>query len=255
MNNKPLITIITPTFNSEKTIYDNIKSITDQQYTNWEHIIIDNLSFDQTLNLIKKNINKNMRIISEKDNGIYDAINKGIKLAQGEIISILHSDDIYYDNKTLSKVVETFDKKNIDIVYGDLLYASKYDLNNVIRYWKSGKFSQGLFMLGWSPPHPSFFVKKKIHNKFGYYNIKIGNPADIELMYRFLELKKVNSKYINKVLIKMRYGGKSNNSIIEIFRQNVRILNFLHLRSPFKIIKFIYFKILDRILQLINTSK
>ena len=111
MNNKPLITIITPTFNSEKTIYDNIKSITDQQYTNWEHIIIDNLSFDQTLNLIKKNINKNMRIISEKDNGIYDAINKGIKLAQGEIISILHSDDIYYDNETLSKVVESFGKK------------------------------------------------------------------------------------------------------------------------------------------------
>tara|TARA_B110000238_G_C16123827_1_gene438317 strand:+ start:1183 stop:1944 length:762 start_codon:yes stop_codon:yes gene_type:complete len=252
---KNKITIITPTYNSAKTILTNITSVKNQKYQNFEHIIVDNNSNDQTLNLIKKNINKNIRIITEKDKGIYDAINKGIKLAQGEIISILHSDDIYYDNETLSKVVESFGKKNTDIVYGDLLYVSKYDLNNVIRYWKSGKFRQGLFMLGWSPPHPSFFIKKKIHNKFGYYNIKIGNPADIELMYRFLELKKVNSKYINKVLIKMRYGGKSNNSIIEIFRQNVRILNFLHLRSPFKIIKFIYFKILDRMLQLINTSK
>ena len=159
MKNK--ITIITPTYNSAKTILTNITSVKNQKYQNFEHIIVDNNSNDQTLNLIKKNINKNIRIITEKDKGIYDAINKGIKLAQGEIISILHSDDIYYDNETLSKVVESFGKKNTDIVYGDLLYVSKYDLNNVIRYWKSSKFRQGLFMLGWSPPHPSFFIKKK----------------------------------------------------------------------------------------------
>ena len=205
--------------------------------------------------MIKKKNHKNIKIVTEKDNGIYDAINKGIKLAKGEIISILHSDDIYYDNQTLLRVVEIFDKKNTDIVYGDLLYVSKNNLNKITRYWKSNEFSQHLFEKGWSPPHPSFFVKKKIHNKFGYYNTKIGNPADIELMYKFLELKKVNSKHISKILIKMRYGGKSNNNIIEIINQNIEILKFLNLKSPLKIIKFIYFKIIDRILQFVRKYK
>ena len=252
---KKKITIITPTFNSAKTILANISSVKKQKYKNLEHIIIDNNSDDQTVNLIKKSSHKNIKIISEKDNGIYDAINKGIKLAEGEIISILHSDDIYYDNQTLLRVVEIFKEKKIDIVYGDLLYVSKNNLNKIIRYWKSIQFRQNLFEKGWSPPHPSFFVKKRIHNKFGYYNTKIGNSADIELMYKFLELKKVNSRHISKVLIKMRYGGKSNNNIIEIIKQNIQILKFLNLKDPIKIIKFIYFKIIDRVLQFIKKYK
>ena len=252
---KKKITIITPTFNSAKTILTNIASVKNQRYKYLEHIIIDNNSDDQTLNLIKKNTNENIKIISEKDYGIYDAINKGIKLAEGEIISILHSDDIYYDNHTLLNVIKEFDEKNMDIVYGDLLYVSKNNLNKVVRYWKSNEFKQGLFFKGWSPPHPSFFIKKNIHNKFGYYNIKIGNSADIELMYKFLEVKKVNSKYINKILIKMRYGGKSNNNIFEIFKQNLQILKFLKLKSPLKIMNFIYFKIVDRTLQFVKKYK
>ena len=252
---KKKITIITPTFNSAKTILTNISSVKKQKYKNLEHIIIDNNSDDQTVNLIKKSSHKNIKIITEKDNGIYDAINKGIKLAEGEIISILHSDDIFYDNQSLLRVIETFEKKKIDIVYGDLLYVSKNNLNKIIRYWRSNQFRQNLFEKGWSPPHPSFFVKKRIHNKFGYYNTKIGNSADIELMYKFLELKKVNSMHISKVLIKMRYGGKSNNNIIEIIKQNIQILKFLNLKSPIKIIKFIYFKIIDRVLQFIKKYK
>ena len=252
---KKKITIITPTFNSAKTILANISSVKKQKYKNLEHIIIDNNSDDQTVNLIKKSSHKNIKIITEKDSGIYDAINKGIKLAEGEIISILHSDDIYYDNQTLLRVIEIFEEKNTDIVYGDLLYVSKNNFNKIIRYWKSNKFRQHLFEKGWSPPHPSFFVKKKIHNKFGYYNTKIGNPADIELMYKFLELKKVNNRYINKVLVKMRYGGKSNNNIIEILKQNMEILKFLNLKNPLKIIMFIYFKIIDRILQFVKKYK
>ena len=252
---KKKITIITPTFNSAKTILTNISSVKKQKYKNLEHIIIDNNSDDQTVNLIKKSSHKNIKIITEKDSGIYHAINKGIKLAEGEIISILHSDDIYYDNQTLLRVIEIFEEKKIDIVYGDLLYVSKNNLNKIIRYWRSNQFRQNLFEKGWSPPHPSFFVKKKIHNKFGYYNTKIGNPADIELMYKFLELKKVNNRYINKVLVKMRYGGKSNNNIIEILKQNMEILKFLNLKNPLKIIMFIYFKIIDRILQFVKKYK
>jgi hypothetical protein len=109
-----------------------------------------------------------------------------------------------------------------------------------------------MFFKGWSPPHPSFFVKKKIYQKFGLYSTKIGNPADIELMYRFLELKKVNNKYINKILIKMRYGGKSNKNFFEILKQNFQILNFLNLKNPISVIKFIYFKFINRALQFIN---
>lgn len=249
---KKKITVITPTFNSANTILANLASVKNQKYKNLEHIIIDNKSVDGTLNLIKKHNDKRIKIVSEKDNGIYDAINKGIKLAKGEIISILHSDDKYYNNHTLLNIINNFEDRNIDIIYGDLLYTKKNNLNKIIRYWKSTNYIQGMFFKGWSPPHPSFFVKKKIHQKFGLYSTKIGNSADIELMYRFLELKKVNSKYINKILIKMRYGGQSNKNFFEILKQNFQILNFLNLKNPISVIKFIYFKFINRALQFIN---
>ncbi len=249
---KKKITIITPTFNSAKTIVSNLKSVKGQKFKNFEQIIIDNNSKDNTKNLVKKNMNKKIRFISSKDKGVYDAINKGIKLAKGEIISILHSDDIYHDNKTLLNIVKIFNENKVDIVYGNLLYVNKNNLNKVVRFWKSSKYSKGKFLKGWSPPHPAFFVKKKIYNKFGFYNIRIGNPADIELMYRFLELKNIKNIFINKIFVKMRYGGKSNNDILEIFKQNIRILSFLKINNPFKLFKFIYFKFIDRILQFIR---
>ena len=158
---KKKITVITPTFNSANTILANLISVKNQKYKNLEHIIIDNKSVDGTLNLIKKQNDKRIKIVSEQDNGIYDAINKGIKLAKGEIISILHSDDKYYNNHTLLNIINNFEDKNIDIIYGDLLYTKKNNLNKIIRYWKSTNYIQGMFFKGWSPPHPSFFAKKK----------------------------------------------------------------------------------------------
>ena len=157
---KKKITVITPTFNSANTILANLASVKNQKYKNLEHIIIDNKSVDGTLNLIKKQNDKRIKIVSEQDNGIYDAINKGIKLAKGEIISILHSDDKYYNNHTLLNIINNFEDRNIDIIYGDLLYTKKNNLNKIIRYWKSTNYIQGMFFKGWSPPHPSFFVKK-----------------------------------------------------------------------------------------------
>ena len=173
-------------------------------------------------------------------------------MSTGNIISILHSDDFYQDNEVLNNVAKTFENNDVEIVYGNLIYVKKENIKKIVRFWKSSHFCNGMFSKGWSPPHPSFFVKKNTHDKFGFYKIKKGNAADIELMYRFLELKKVNYKYINKTLIKMRYGGKSNNSIFQIFRQNLQIINFLNLNNPFKILKFIYFKIMNRTLQLIK---
>ena len=158
---KKKITIITPTFNSAQTIKLNIQSIQNQSYINWEHLIIDNQSVDNSLEIINKNFDLRRKVLSEKDDGIYDAINKGINIAKGEIISILHSDDMFFDNNTLKEVINKFNTCKTDIVYGNLIYVRKNDITKILRYWKSCEFKSGLFNKGWSPPHPSFFVKKK----------------------------------------------------------------------------------------------
>ena len=247
---KKKVSIITPTFNSSRTILDNLISVSNQTYKNWEQIIIDNKSNDETLSIIKKNNNKKTIIISEKDNGIYDAINKGIRIAKGEIISVLHSDDIYNDKNVLSYVVNKFLYTNTNIVYGNLVYVRRKNLKKIIRFWNSGKYKKGLFLKGWSPPHPAFFVKKKLYNKYGCYKTNIGTPADLDLMHRFMEKKKIKSQYINKTLIKMRYGGKSNKNILEIIKQNLRILKILKIQfNIIKIFRFIIFKMINRFKQ------
>ena len=184
------ITIITPTFNSERTIAYNLESVKNQDYKNYEHLIIDNKSSDRTKEIVNKNINEKIKFFSEKDKGIYDAINKGIKVSNGEIISILHSDDFFFNNKVLSTLNILFNKHKEDIIYGDLIYVKKNNPNQILRKWISNKFENSIFEKGWSPPHPSFFVKKGIFTRHGNYNQQIGNSADVELMYRFLQKKK-----------------------------------------------------------------
>jgi len=239
--------ILIPTFNSAKTIQDTIDSIRLQKFTSYEIIVIDNNSTDHTIQILKKNKLPNIKFIIEKDEGIYDAINKGILNARGDIISLLHSDDIYYNSSALQIISEIFDQKKIDIVYGDLVYVKKNNLNKIIRYWKCSSFYPGRFLKGWHPPHPTFFVKKKIYNKYGLYKNHIGNSADVELMYRFLETNKISSFYLNKILIKMRYGGKSNKKLSSILSQNLAIVNFLGInKSLIKVLLFFFYKIINR---------
>ena len=234
-----LISIIIPTYNSEKTIQSNLDSIKEQTYTSHEIIVLDNNSSDETINLIKKNNFKNIRIIIEQDNGIYDAINKGIIASSGDLISILHSDDTYYDTNVLKNVVNSFGENNIDIVYGDLVYVKKNDTNYILRYWKPGVFRENIFLKGWQPPHPSFFAKKKLFISKGLYKTEIGNSADVELMYRFLQTYKIRSYYLNKTLVKMRYGGTSNKNIRNIIKQNFQIIKFLKIyNNLFKVMIF-----------------
>lgn len=243
--------ILIPTFNSSKTIQDTINSITLQKFTNYEIIVIDNNSTDHTIQILKKNKLSNIKFIIEKDDGIYDAINKGILNARGDIISLLHSNDVYYNSCVLKNISEIFNHEKADIVYGDLIYVKKNNLNKIIRYWKCSSFYPGRFFKAWHPPHPTFFVKKKIYNKYGLYKNNIGNSADVELMYRFLEINKISSFYINKILVKMRYGGKSNKKISSIVNQNLVILNFLGInRSLIKVILFFLHKIINRSKQL-----
>ena len=248
-----LISIIIPTFNSSQTIQNNLDSIKKQTYLNYEIVVIDNNSTDDTITLIKKNNFKNIKTIIEKDSGIYDAVNKGILNSTGDLVSILHSDDIYNHNDVLKNVVNAFNQqKNIEIVYGDLAYVKNNDINSVLRYWRPGKFKNDLFLKGWHPPHPSFFAKKKLFNSYGLYNGKIGNSADVELMHRFMQIFKINFYYLNETLVKMRYGGKSNKNIMSIIRQNLEIIKFLNIQnSLYKIIIFFSYKFIDRLKQFI----
>jgi glycosyltransferase involved in cell wall biosynthesis len=204
------ISILTVCFNSEETIESTIQSVASQDYSDIEYIIIDGKSSDKTISIIEKYKSHIAKIVSEKDKGIYFAINKGIALATGDIVGILHSDDFYAHEKIISSVVQVFKTHPTDSVYGDLQYVSRNNIEKIIRRWKSNPYSNSLFLKGWMPPHPTFFVKKSCYEKFGHFNTSFSISSDYELMLRFLYKNKASSIYIPKVLVKMRTGGISN---------------------------------------------
>lgn len=204
------VSIITVCFNSEDTIEATIQSVLNQDYDDIEYIIVDGRSTDKTISIIEKYRSRIAKFISEKDDGIYFAINKGINEATGEVIGILHADDFYADEKIISYVVNEFSEKKTDSVYGDLQYVSRHNLQKIVRNWKSGVYDAKLFLKGWMPPHPAFFVKKKCYTQFGLFNTLFSISADYELMLRFLYKHKITTSYIPEILVKMRTGGKSN---------------------------------------------
>lgn len=171
---------------------------------------MDGLSKDNTLEIVNRYKDKISKVVSEKDNGLYDALNKGISLASGDVIGILHSDDFYTSNSVLQKVADTFQKKNAEAVYANLYYVDKDNTDKIKRKWHSGNYSEGSFLNGWMPPHPTFFVKKEIYNKFGTFNLQFTSAADYELMLRFIHKHKIKLSYLDEFIVKMRIGGKSN---------------------------------------------
>jgi len=203
------ISIITAVFNSFHTIEDSLRSVMNQTYRNVEHIIIDGGSTDGTLKVVEKYGKNIYNIISEPDRGIYDAMNKGIRAARGDIIGILNSDDLYADESVLETVAKTMSDSNVDSCYGDLVYVERDNTEKVRRYWKSGDFHMKRFRRGWMPPHPTFFVKREVYEKCGLLNIDFPLAADYELMLRFLYKYRISTKYIPQVLVKMRTGGTS----------------------------------------------
>lgn len=219
------VSIITATYNSAKTIVDTILSVNRQDYNNIEHIIIDGGSKDSTLELIKNTPNRITKIVSEPDKGIYDAMNKGIALATGDIIGILNSDDFYASNNVISKVVKTFQTENCDATYANLEYVGEKKTDKTIRYWKSEPYKKGLFKKGWQPAHPTFFVKRDIYNKYGLFNLKYKISADYEIMLRFIVINNIRVAYIPQILVKMRIGGASNQSIKNIIQANKECYN------------------------------
>ncbi len=207
------ISIITVSYNSEKTIEQTILSVLGQDYNNIEFIIIDGNSTDSTQKIIEKYRSQISKVIIEKDNGIYDAMNKGIKIATGDVIGILNSDDEYFSNKAVSAIVNKFKHEEIDALYADLVYVQEENTSKIVRYWKSGKYSEGKFMWGWMPPHPTFYVKKTIYGKFGLYHSEMKSAADYEMMLRLIHKNKIKIGYLEEIVVKMRVGGISNSSI------------------------------------------
>jgi glycosyltransferase involved in cell wall biosynthesis len=213
------VSIITVSYNSEKTIEDTIKSVLSQDYPNIEYLIIDGASKDATLEIVQKYQVKIAKVISEKDKGIYDAMNKGIALATGDIIGILNSDDFYADATVISSIVAQF-TPTIEAVYADLVYVDANDTNRITRLWKSGNYTQGDFKKGWMPPHPTFFVKSECYQKYGNYSLQLKSAADYELMLRLIHKEQIKINYLPKVIVKMRTGGASNASLKNRIRAN-----------------------------------
>lgn len=221
------LTIITVVYNNVATIENAINSVINQTYfQQLEYIIIDGNSNDGTLEIINKYASKISKIVSEKDNGIYDAMNKGLKLATGDVIGILNSDDFYANNSILSEVMSHFNTDHdLDILYGDLVYVKPDDIKSIVRIWKSKLYYPKFFENGGVPPHPSLFVSARVYKEAGYFNLKYRLASDYEFMLRIFKNFSFKIKYVPLVFVYMRLGGATNKSFKNIIKGNAEILN------------------------------
>ena len=217
------ISIITVCYNAQATISDTIFSVCSQDYPDVQYIIIDGASSDGTVRIIQEHpfFSKIAFFQSQPDRGIYDAMNKGIAQADGDVIGILNADDVYADSTVLSQVAKAFSDLAIEACYADLVYTKKDNLQKVIRYWKSRPFELGLFEKGWMPAHPTFFVRKKIYELYGLFDLEFSRQADYELTLRFLQIQGITSLYVPKIWVYMRVGGQSNKNIKQILLGNL----------------------------------
>lgn len=214
------ISIITIAYNSAETIEATIQSVISQDYTDVEYIIIDGASKDATMDVVDRYRDQIAVVVSEPDQGIYDAMNKGVARATGEIVGILNSDDFYADNTVLSNVVARFNESGAEAVYADLVYVERDNPDKVVRYWKSKPYKPGMFRKGWMPAHPTFFLKNECYRTHGTYSTELRSAADYELMLRMLEKHKISAVHLPRVLTKMREGGQSNVSLKNRIRAN-----------------------------------
>ena len=197
-----------------------MESVINQSYNNIEYIIVDGGSTDDTLSIINSYKDKVSKVISEKDHGLYDALNKGIALATGDLIGFLHSDDFYVDQLVIEKIVNKIIDVDADGIYADLYYVDKNDSAKIFRKWHSGIYAHGMFLNGWMPPHPTFFVKRTCYETFGGFNLTLLSAADYELMLRFIHRHRIKLAYLPEFIIKMRVGGKSNVTLKNRIRAN-----------------------------------
>lgn len=207
------LSIITAVYNREVTVAQAISSVSAQSYGDVEHVVVDGASRDRTLAEVQRLAHPRMKIISEPDQGIYDALNKGVRAANGEVVGLMHSDDSFAHDRVLEKVAEAFASTGADAVYGDLDYVDAADTSRVIRHWQAGKFTPHLLSRGWMPPHPTLFVRREAMLRLGLYNTDYRIAADYEAILRWFGKGGLSLTYIPEVLVKMRLGGESNRSL------------------------------------------
>ena len=252
------ISIITATFNSASTVKDTFESVLRQSYKDIEYIVIDGLSKYNTVEIIKEyepKFNGKMRYVSEKDKGLYDAMNKGIAMATGDVVGILNSDDFYTSDDALAVIADTMKDKSIDAVYGDIHFVNDDDLNKCVRYYSSAIFKRSLMRIGLMPAHPTFYCKREVYTKYGPFNTSYKIGADFESLLRYIYVNRINTRYIKKDFVTMRTGGASTDgfgSRWQIMKDHLKAMkangvysNFfiLCLRYPYKIYEIVKSKI------------
>ncbi len=246
------ISIITSCFNREKTIRDSIESVLRQDYTDIEYIIIDGASSDRTTQIIKEYINNISLFISEPDKGMYEGINKGIKRATGDIIGLLHSDDILYSPHTITHIAELFKKTNSDLIYGNGLFVDSNDLNKIVRKWISGPFNRNKVKRGWLPLHPTVYIRKECFKKLGYYDESFKIAADSDFLVRYLYKNILDVSYIDEYIVKMRMGGASTDlqKTTQKWKEDIR----MYKRHGFNPYFSLTLKVLSKIPQFISAK-
>lgn len=246
------VSIITVSYNSVDTIQDTIESVLNQKYPNIEYIIVDGNSNDGTMEVVSKYRDKITKVVSEPDNGIYDAMNKGIVLATGDFVGILNSDDVYSDSSVIEDVVGQLVSTGADCTYADLMFVSRGDLNKRVRFCSSKNFSISKFRWGWMVPHPTFFVKRSCYEKFGLYKMGYRVSADFELLVRFMLRERISSARLPRCIVKMRDGGISTSGLLWRVHQNFEIVRacrengvytnifFVLLKAPWKLLEYFW---------------
>lgn len=220
MGNNIKISVVTATWNCAKTLPDCLSSVAQQSYANREHVIVDGASTDGTIDVINKHIDQIATFKSERDKGIYDALNKGIQLATGDVIGFLHADDLYASDDVLSTIASAFKDPSVCAVYGDLEYVSQYDSSKVIRRWQSKPFNQNDLGWGWMPAHPTLYVKRGWYSKIGGFDISYRIAADYLSILNLFTQPDFKTVYIPDVLVTMRLGGASNKSVKAIIKKS-----------------------------------
>ena len=224
------ISLITTTFNSSATVAETFNSVLAQTFQNIEYIVVDGASKDNTLDIIKEyepRFGGKMRWISEKDSGVYDAMNKGLRMVTGDVVGFLNSDDFYYDERVLEDVNRAMEDQPVDCVYGDLKFVKADDTSSIVRIWRGSQYKKGAFRRGWHPAHPTFYARRECYEKLGVFNTNFPISADFDLMLRFIEKGKLRNCYIHRYFIMMRVGGESTGSLRNIIRGNLAIMRAL----------------------------
>lgn len=246
------ISVITVTYNSENTIGETLASIDMQQCLSIEHIIVDGQSTDRTLDIVREHQRPWRKVISEADEGIYDAMNKGIYYATGDIIGFLNSDDCYADETILQQVSEAFGDPKIDACYADLVYVENMQEKKIVRYWKSRAYKKGLCLNGWMPAHPTFYVRRQVFETCGGFDTQFRRQADFEMALRFFERCRINATYVPKIWVYMRTGGVSNSSWLGVFKGNWEALRACWKNGYYVTPFFVLRKLLSRLPQFFN---